>query len=75
VNPFGRPVVQLELATAHARDADPEHAVQLGHEAVDPFPRSRPRRSAAGFADLARDVEAAGHTAAELREHAGPPLA
>jgi hypothetical protein len=61
----------LALATAHARDGRPEHAAHLGHQAVDPAFAVDSARVRRGFAELAREIEAAGHPAADLREHAG----
>ncbi len=68
-------VAQLDLATAHARDGNPEHAVHLGHQAVDLGSTVASGRVARRFADLAREIEATGHPAADLREHAAALLA
>ncbi len=65
---------QLDLATAHARDGNPELAVHLGHEAVDLASTVASSRVGRAFADLVREVEATGHPAADLREHARPLL-
>jgi hypothetical protein len=65
---------QLRLATAHTRDGHPEHAVHLGHEAVDlasTVASSQVRRS---FAALVHEIETTGHPAADLREHASSVL-
>jgi hypothetical protein len=50
------------------------HAVHLGHEAVGVAATVASAQVRRGFADLAREVEATGHSAADLREHAGPLL-
>jgi hypothetical protein len=64
----------LSQATAHARDGNAEHAVHLGHEAVDLASEVASGRVGRSFAELARDIEAAGHPADELREHASSLL-
>jgi hypothetical protein len=68
-------VYQFALATAHARDGNPEHAVHLGHEAVDLASTVASGRVGNRFAELVREIEATGHSAADLREHASSLLA
>ncbi len=65
---------QLDLASAHARDGNPEHAVHLGHEAVDLASTVASDRVGRAFAELVREIEATGHPAADLREHAASLL-
>jgi hypothetical protein len=65
---------QLDLATAHARDGNPEHAVHLGHEAVDLASMIASSRVRRRFTDLLSEIEATGHPAADLREHAASLL-
>jgi hypothetical protein len=66
--------VQFDLATAHARASNPEHAVHLGHEAVDLASAIASEQLRRGLAGMVREVEATGHPATDLREHAASLL-